>query len=75
MNLESKMLNQDPNHIFMSIMGNVVGTICAVPVIALQNIDLVLKIALSIVGLTSYILTIKSNMRNGKDNNKSKQSH
>lgn len=59
----------------MSIMGNVVGTICAVPVIALTNIDLVLKIALSIVGLTSYILTIKSNMQNGKDNNKPKQSH
>lgn len=68
MNLENKMLNHDPTHIFMSIMGNVVGTICAVPVIALQNIDLVLKIALSIVGLTSYILTIKNNMRNGKDN-------
>jgi len=72
MNLESKMLNHDPNHIFMSIMGNVVGTICAVPVIALQNIDLVLKIALSIVGLTSYILTIKNNIRNGKDNIKGK---
>ena len=68
------MIHQDPNHIFMSIMGNVVGTICAVPVIALTNIDLVLKIALSIVGLTSYILTIKSNMRNVKDNNKPKQS-
>ena len=68
------MIHQDTNNIFLNIIGNVVGTICAVPVIALTNIDLVLKIALSVVGLTSYILTIKNNMRNGKDNNKSKQS-
>jgi len=68
------MIHQDTNNIFLNIIGNVVGTICAVPVIALTNIDLVLKIALSVVGLTSYILTIKNNMRNGKDNNKHKQS-
>ena len=68
------MIHQDTNNIFLNIIGNVVGTICAVPVIALTNIDLVLKIALSIVGLTSYILTIRNNMRNGKDNNKPKQS-
>lgn len=68
------MIHQDTNNIFLNIIGNVVGTICAVPVIALTNIDLVLKIALSVVGLTSYILTIRNNMRNGKDNNKSKQS-
>lgn len=68
------MIHQDTNNIFLNIIGNVVGTICAVPVIALTNIDLVLKIALSVVGLTSYILTIKNNMRNGKDNNKPKQS-
>ena len=67
------MIHQDTNNIFLNIIGNVVGTICAVPVIALTNIDLVLKIALSVVGLTSYILTIRNNMRNGKDNNKSKQ--
>ena len=66
------MIHQDTNNIFLNIIGNVVGTICAVPVIALTNIDLVLKIALSVVGLTSYILTIRNNMRNGKDNNKSK---
>ena len=69
------MIHQDTNNIFLNIIGNVVGTICAVPVIALTNIDLVLKIALSVVGLTSYILTIKNNIRNGKDNNKPKQSH
>ena len=69
------MIHQDTNNIFLNIIGNVVGTICAVPVIALTNIDLVLKIALSVVGLTSYILTIRNNMRNGKDNNKSKQSY
>lgn len=69
------MIHQDTNNIFLNIIGNVVGTICAVPVIALTNIDLVLKIALSVVGLTSYILTIRNNMRNGKDNNKPKQSH
>lgn len=68
------MIHQDTNNIFLNIIGNVVGTICAVPVIALTNIDLVLKIALSVVGLTSYILTIRNNMRNGKDNNKHKQS-
>ena len=68
------MIHQDTNNIFLNIIGNVVGTICAVPVIALTNIDLVLKIALSVVGLTSYILTIKNNIRNGKDNNKPKQS-
>lgn len=68
------MIHQDTNNIFLNIIGNVVGTICAVPVIALTNIDLVLKIALSVVGLTSYILTIRNNMRNGKDNNKPKQS-
>ena len=66
------MIHQDTNNIFLNIIGNVVGTICAVPVIALTNIDLVLKIALSVVGLTSYILTIRNNMRNGKDNNKTK---
>lgn len=69
------MIHQDTNNIFLNIIGNVVGTICAVPVIALTNIDLVLKIALSVVGLTSYILTIRNNMRNGKDNNKPKQSY
>ena len=69
------MIHQDTNNIFLNIIGNVVGTICAVPVIALTNIDLVLKIALSVVGLTSYILTIRNNIRNGKDNNKSKQSY
>lgn len=66
------MIHQDTNNIFLNIIGNVVGTICAVPVIALTNIDLVLKIALSVVGLTSYILTIRNNMRNVKDNNKTK---
>lgn len=57
------MIHQDPNHIFLSIMGNVIGTICAIPVVFLQHIDLTLKITLSLVGLISYGITIAKNIK------------
>lgn len=66
MKIEGTMIHQDPNHLFMSILGLVVGTYFTAANWLIDHTDMAMKLIMFVLGVVSYSITIYKNIKRKK---------